>query len=161
MTFAGGMTAGLGTLYQLFYNGLQTGRGGDGVCAGADGAGLVEFYGVARSAGVAKHFHRGRGRTAAGNGDAVSRNLFAAGFYLGGPRRNAIRLLAGTVPLLVIAGTLEGFSVAVGSAGGCEISDGRGVVAGVGILADVSGHRPGSQPDSAYAPAGGCSEEPV
>jgi len=106
--FAFGITAGLGTIYMLFFNGLLFGV----ITAACWQAGmalpLLSFiapHGVLELPAIF---------IAGGAGLLIARGLLFPGLL---PRRDslvraggqAVRLLLGTIPLLVIAGVIEGF----------------------------------------------------
>ena len=145
MTFAGGITAGLWTLYELVLQWHGTGRGEHGLRTGAHGSGPVELRRGAWSAGAAEHLHR-RGRGPAHrHGHAVSRNLQAPGFAgarLGGshpaPRRN--RAAAGD------RRDAGGVSVAVGRTHCGQVPYRRRAVFGPWIVADVGTERARASP---------------
>lgn len=107
-TFAGGMLAGLGTLYLLFYNGLMMGVVGMACAQARMSLNLWSFVAAHGALELPSIFIAG------GAGLRLAAGLLFPGIYSRGDalRRAAvesIRLLAGTVPLLIIAGTLEGF----------------------------------------------------
>ncbi len=108
MTFAGGLLAGLGTLYLLFFNGLQIGVIGTS-CARAHMAldlwSFVAAHGALELPSIV---------IAGGAGLRLAAGLLFPGMLrhkdaLALAGSEAIRLLAGTIPLLVIAGVLEAF----------------------------------------------------
>jgi uncharacterized membrane protein SpoIIM required for sporulation len=106
--FAGGALFGIGTVYILINNGLQIGAV----------AGLASLYGLGDDLSAFVSPHGGIELTvifiAGGAGLRMGYAMLAPGFL---PRRaavviaanRAIRLMAGCVPLLLIAGTIEGF----------------------------------------------------
>ncbi|HEX4005092.1 MAG TPA: stage II sporulation protein M [Acidobacteriaceae bacterium] len=107
-TFAGGMTAGLVTLYQLFYNGLLMGVIATACARARMALDLWSFVAAHGALELPSIFIAG------GAGLRLAAGMLFPGIYT---RRDStkraaaesVRLLAGTVPLLVIAGTLEGF----------------------------------------------------
>jgi uncharacterized membrane protein SpoIIM required for sporulation len=107
-TFAGGITAGLCTLYELFYNGLQIGVVGTACAQARMALDLWSFVAAHGALELPSIFIAG------GAGLRIATGMLFPGIYtrrdsLKRATVDAIRLLAGTVPLLVIAGTLEAF----------------------------------------------------
>jgi len=108
MTFAGGITAGLWTLFQLFFNGMLLGV--IGVACGMNQM-SVKLWSFVAPHGVlelpAIFIAGGAGlRLAQGllfPGTLARRDSLA----LGG--NEAVRLLVGVIPMLIVAGTIEGF----------------------------------------------------
>jgi uncharacterized membrane protein SpoIIM required for sporulation len=108
LTFAGGITAGLFTLYSLFNNGLMLGAIAV-VCrqhhmalslwsfVAAHGALEIPSIMIAGAAGL---------RLAAG---LLFPGMLRRGAALALAGLEAVQLIAGTIPLLIIAGTLEAF----------------------------------------------------
>ncbi len=107
-TFALGITAGLGTLYMMFFNGLLIGV--IGVACYLSGMSLqlwsfVAPHGVLELPAIF---------IAGGAGFRIAQGLLFPGVL---PRRDslaragseAVQLLLGTVPILIIAGLIEGF----------------------------------------------------
>ncbi|MGC2299039.1 MAG: stage II sporulation protein M [Acidobacteriaceae bacterium] len=106
MTFAGGILGGLGTVYLLFYNGLQLGVVGT-ACArqhmALDLWSFVASHGALELPSIV---------IAGAAGLRLATGMLFPGIYtrrdsLARAAVEAVRLVAGTVPLLVIAGTLE------------------------------------------------------
>ncbi len=108
LTFASGVLAGFGTVYLLFFNGLQIGVIGT-ACAQAHVAlDLWSFVAAHGALELPSIFIAG------GAGLRLASGLLFPGMLprkdaLAAAGHDAIRLLAGTIPLLVIAGVLEGF----------------------------------------------------
>ncbi|MFZ0661897.1 MAG: stage II sporulation protein M [Acidobacteriaceae bacterium] len=108
MAFAGGIAAGLGTLYLMFFNGVEIATVLT-ACAQAHMAGdLLSFMAAHGALELPSIFIAGGAglRLAAGllfPGVLSRRDSLALG------AREAIRLLAGVVPLLFVAGMLEAF----------------------------------------------------
>ena len=106
--FAGGLTAGLGTVYMMVWNGVLLGV----VAVACARAGLaVQFWSF-----VAPHgsLELPAIMIAGGAGLMLARGLLAPGTAgrmdsLRDSAATAVRLVLGVVPLLVIAGTIEGF----------------------------------------------------
>jgi uncharacterized membrane protein SpoIIM required for sporulation len=106
--FAAGMTAGLGTLYLLAFNGLLIGVVGMACWAAGMSVPLWSFvapHGVLELPAIfiagASGLRLGQGLLFPGLLPRRQALTFAA--------RDAVRLIAGCVPLLVIAGVIEGF----------------------------------------------------
>ena len=105
---ATGMLAGIGPVYMMLFNGLMIGVVGSACFRTGMSVGAVELRRATRRPRTAGDLHRRRRRPAAWRGI-----LFPASL----PRRDsiaeaggeAVRLLLGVVPLLVIAGLIEGF----------------------------------------------------
>jgi uncharacterized membrane protein SpoIIM required for sporulation len=107
-TFAGGITAGLWTLYELFFNGMELGVVST-ACAQARMAldlwSFVAAHGALELPSIC---------IAGAAGLRIATGMLFPGIHkrqdsLARASVEAIRLLAGTVPLLMIAGTLEAF----------------------------------------------------
>ena len=108
MAFAGGVLAGLLTIYVLILNGLLIGTVA-GLCQ-AHGLGLALWsfvlpHGVIELSVI---FIAGGAGLMLGHA-LVSPGLLRRQDALAGAARRAVRLIFGCVPLLVIAGTIEGF----------------------------------------------------
>ena len=109
IAFAGGIVFGLGPVWSMFFNGLLLGVIGVACAAARHVGGPVELRRAARLAGAALDRSCRRRR-----GCAWAHGVLFPGLYR---RRDSIalagveatRLVAGVIPLLVIAGTLEGF----------------------------------------------------
>jgi uncharacterized membrane protein SpoIIM required for sporulation len=107
-TFAMGITAGLGTLYMLFFNGILIGVIGVACFLNQMSLDLWSFvapHGVLELPSIF---------IAGGAGLLLAKGLLFPGFLsrkdsLQAAGAEAIQLLLGTIPLLVIAGTLEAF----------------------------------------------------
>jgi uncharacterized membrane protein SpoIIM required for sporulation len=108
MTFAAGITAGVGTLYMLFFNGMMLGV--IGVACGTHDMGLpfwsfVVPHGVLELPAIF---------IAGGAGLLLAQALLFPGalsrrdsLAVGGTK--AVRLLVGVIPMLIVAGTIEAF----------------------------------------------------
>ena len=107
-TFAGGITAGLWTLYELFFNGLQMGVVATACAQARMALDLWSFIAAHGALELPSIFIAG------GAGLRIATGMLFPGIYkrrdsLARAAVEAIRLLAGTVPLLIVAGTLEAF----------------------------------------------------
>lgn len=108
MTFAGGITAGLWTLFQLFFNGMLLGVIGAACGLNQMSVKLWSFvapHGVLELPAIF---------IAGGAGLRLAQALLFPGtlsrrdsLAVGG--NEAVRLLVGVIPMLIIAGTIEGF----------------------------------------------------
>ena len=107
-TFAFGITAGLGTIYMMVFNGLMMGVVGAATWRGGMALQLWSFvapHGALELPAIC---------IAGGAGFEIARGLLFPGLL---PRRESLaqaggratRLLLGTVPMLVVAGVIEGF----------------------------------------------------
>jgi uncharacterized membrane protein SpoIIM required for sporulation len=108
IAFAGGVLLGLGTVYVLVSNGFTLGAV----------AGMAATYGLGPDLGSFVAAHSGIELTvvfiAGGAGLRLGHSILSPGLLsrpaaLSAAARQAIRLIFGCVPLLMIAGTLEGF----------------------------------------------------
>lgn len=108
MTFALGITAGLGTIYMLFFNGLLLGVVGTACWLNQMSLQLWSFvapHGVLELPSIF---------IAGGAGLRIAHGLLFPGFLtrkdsVRSAGAEAIQLLLGTIPMLVIAGIIEGF----------------------------------------------------
>ena len=129
MAFAGGIAAGLGTLYLMFFNGVEIATVLT-ACAQAHMAkDLLSFMAAHGALELPSIFIAGGAglRLAAGllfPGALSRRDSLALG------AREAVKLLAGVVPLLFVAGMLEAFLSPSGAAAGVKFA-----VGGVLLLA--------------------------
>jgi uncharacterized membrane protein SpoIIM required for sporulation len=107
-TFAFGITAGIGTIYMMVFNGLMLGVIGAATWRGGMALQLWSFvapHGVLELPAIF---------IAGGAGLEIARGLLFPGML---PRRESLaeagsrasRLLLGTIPMLVVAGVIEGF----------------------------------------------------
>jgi uncharacterized membrane protein SpoIIM required for sporulation len=108
MAFAMGITAGLGTIYMMFFNGVLIGTIGAACWQAGLSLGLWSFvapHGVLELPAIF---------IAGGAGLLLAKGLLFPGLL---PRRDslaqaaqvAVRLVLGIVPVLVVAGVIEGF----------------------------------------------------
>ena len=108
MTFALGITGGLGTIYMLLFNGLLIGVIGMACHLAGMSLKLWEFvapHGVLELPAIF---------IAGGAGLKIAAGLLFPGYLprresLGRAGTEAVQLLLGTIPILIIAGTIEGF----------------------------------------------------
>ncbi|MGC1159590.1 MAG: stage II sporulation protein M [Acidobacteriaceae bacterium] len=132
MTFAGGIAAGLGTLYLLFYNGLQLGVVATACAQARMALDLWSFVASHGALELPSIFIAG------GAGLRLATGMLFPGIYtrsdsLSRAAVDAIRLVAGTVPLLVIAGTLEGFLSPSGAPVAVKFLTGAVLLLGLGL----------------------------
>lgn len=108
LTFAMGITAGLGTLYMIFFNGLLLGVVGTACWLNQMSLQVWSFvapHGVLELPAIF---------IAGGAGLRIAHGLLFPGFLsrrdsLHAAGADAIQLLIGTIPMLIVAGILEGF----------------------------------------------------
>jgi uncharacterized membrane protein SpoIIM required for sporulation len=149
-TFAGGITAGLWTLYELFFNGLQLGVVGT-ACAQAHMAlDLWSFVAAHGALELPSIFIAG------GAGLRLATGMLFPGIYtrrdsLTRAAVDSIRLVAGTVPLLVIAGTLEAFLSPSGAPVAVKFLTGAVLLLGLGLWLS-SGQGSGDRVQSSVVP---------
>lgn len=130
MAFAGGIAAGLGTLYLMFFNGMEIATVLT-ACAQAHMAkDLLSFMAAHGALELPSIFIAGGAglRLAVGllfPGALSRRDSLALG------AREAIRLLAGVVPLLFVAGMLEAFLSPSGAAVGVKFAVGGALLLGL------------------------------
>ena len=108
LTFASGITFGLGTLFLLWNNGWQMGVIGAACAQHGLGLSLWSFVASHGALELPSIFIAGAA------GLRLATGLLFPGYLARGPAltqagAEAVRLVAGTVPLLVVAGMLEGF----------------------------------------------------
>jgi uncharacterized membrane protein SpoIIM required for sporulation len=132
MTFAGGMLAGLGTLYLLFFNGLQLGVVGTACAQARMALDLWSFVASHGALELPSIFITG------GAGLRLATGMLFPGIYtrrdsLTRAAVDAIRLVAGMVPLLVIAGTLEAFLSPSGAPVAVKFLTGAVLLLGLGL----------------------------
>jgi uncharacterized membrane protein SpoIIM required for sporulation len=108
MTFAMGITAGIGTLYMLFFNGLLLGVVGTACWLNQMSLQLWSFvvsHGVLELPAIF---------IAGGAGLRIAHGMLFPGFVsrkdsVQAAGAEALQLLLGTIPMLIVAGILEGF----------------------------------------------------
>lgn len=123
MTFAGGIAAGLGTLYLMFFNGVEIATVLTACAQHHMAKDLLSFMAAHGALELPSIFIAG------GAGLRLASGLLFPGVL---PRREslavgaqeAIRLLTGVVPLLIVAGTLEAFLSPSGVAAGAKFAVG-------------------------------------
>ena len=142
VTFAGGIAGALGTIFLLFNNGLQMGVIST-ACARAHMAlDLFSFVSAHGALELPSIFIAGGAglRLGAGllfPGMLTRRDSLALG------AKEAIRLLAGVVPLLIVAGLLEAFLSPSGAPVGVKFAVGAVLLTGLGIWLVEGGRRNG------------------
>ena len=121
MSFAFGITAGIGTCYVIFVNALMLGAFvghfvnhglGYVCCAFLAGHGILEIFAILISGGAGLRL----GLTMAMPGPLTR----LAALRQGG--REAALLVLGTIPMFIVAGTIEGFVTPSRLAGGAKIA---------------------------------------
>jgi uncharacterized membrane protein SpoIIM required for sporulation len=130
MAYAGGIAAGLGTLYLMFYNGLMIGVIATACSRAHMALDLFSFIAAHGALELPSIFIAGGAglRLAAGllfPGVLSRRDSLTLG------ARESIRLLAGVVPLLVVAGLLEAFLSPSGAAVGVKFAVGGVLLLGL------------------------------
>lgn len=147
MAFAGGIAAGLGTLYLMFFNGVEIATVLT-ACARAHMAkDLLSFMAAHGALELPSIFIAGGAglRLAAGllfPGVLSRRDSLALG------AREAVRLLAGVVPLLFVAGMLEAFLSPSGAAAGVKFAVGGALLTGLTFWLAEGGRDSGRKPAS-------------
>lgn len=142
VTFAGGIVGAFGTIFLLFNNGLQMGVIST-ACARAHMAlDLFSFVSAHGALELPSIFIAGGAglRLGAGllfPGMLTRRDSLAVG------AKEAIRLLAGVVPLLVVAGILEAFLSPSGAPVGVKFAVGAVLLTGLGVWLVEGGRRLG------------------
>jgi uncharacterized membrane protein SpoIIM required for sporulation len=142
VTFAGGIVGAFGTIFLLFNNGLQMGVIST-ACARAHMAlDLFSFVSAHGALELPSIFIAGGAglRLGAGllfPGMLTRRDSLAMG------AKEAIRLLAGVVPLLVVAGILEAFLSPSGAPVGVKFAVGAVLLTGLGFWLVEGGRRTG------------------
>lgn len=144
-TFAGGILAALGTIYLLFNNGLLMGVIG-AACARAhmllDLFSFVSAHGALELPSI---FIAGGAGLRLGAGLLVPGMLSRRDSLVLGARE-AIRLLAGIVPLLFVAGILEAFLSPSGTPIAVKFAVGAALLTGLGFWLTEGGRRFGLVP---------------
>jgi len=130
MAFVGGIAAGIGSLYLMFFNGLEIGVIATACSRAHMALDLFSFVAAHGALELPSIFIAGGAglRLGAGllfPGVLSRRDSLALG------AREAIRLLAGVVPLLVVAGMLEGFLSPSGVAVGVKFAVGAALFLGL------------------------------
>ncbi|MGC2162965.1 MAG: stage II sporulation protein M [Silvibacterium sp.] len=132
MAFAGGISGGVFTLYLMFFNGVMIGVIATACSRAHMAVDLFSFIAAHGALELPSIFIAGGAglRLAAGllfPGVLSRRDSLALG------AREAIRLLAGVVPLLVVAGILEAFLSPSGAAVGVKFAVGGVLLLGLGF----------------------------
>ena len=139
-TFAGGIVGGFGTIFLLFSNGLQMGVIST-ACARAHMAlDLFSFVAAHGALELPSIFIAGGAGLRLGAGVLVP-GMLSRPDSLALGAREAIRLLAGTVPLLVVAGMLEAFLSPSGAPVGVKFAVGGVLLTGLAFWLVESGRR--------------------
>jgi uncharacterized membrane protein SpoIIM required for sporulation len=123
ITFAAGITAGLGTIWLIFFNGLLMGVIATACQQAHMSRDLWSFVCPHGSLELPAIFIAG------GAGLRLASGLLFPGIYsrrdsIARAGREAVRLIAGIIPMLVIAGTIEGFFSPSGAPAGLKFAVG-------------------------------------
>lgn len=145
MTFAGGIAAGLGTLYLMFFNGVEIATVLTACAQHHMAKDLLSFMAAHGALELPSIFIAGGAglRMAAGllfPGVLPRRESLAVG------AREAIRLLTGVVPLLIVAGTLEAFLSPSGVAAGAKFATGAVLLVGLAFWLAEGGREAAPKP---------------
>lgn len=141
MAFAGGITGGIFTLYLMFFNGVEIGVIAT-ACAQAHMAkDLLSFVAAHSALELPSIFIAG------GAGLRIAAGLLFPGVLrrkdsLALGAREAVRLLAGVIPLLVVAGTLEAFLSPSGAPLGVKLAVGGALFTGLCFWLFEGGREP-------------------
>jgi len=142
ITFVGGIIGAFGTIFLLFNNGLQMGVIGT-ACARAHMAlDLFSFVSAHGALEVPSIFIAGGAGLRLGAG-LLFPGMLSRKDSLALGAKEAIRLLAGVVPLLVVAGILEAFLSPSGAPVGVKIAVGGVLLIGLGFWLIEGGRRNG------------------
>lgn len=148
-SFAGGIVGGFGTIYLLFSNGLQMGVIST-ACARAHMAlDLFSFVAAHGALELPSIFIAGGAGLRLGAG-LLFPGMLSRRDSLALGAREAIRLLAGTVPLLVVAGMLEAFLSPSGAPVGVKFAVGAVLLTGLGFWLVEGGRRRYPTPSPRY-----------
>jgi uncharacterized membrane protein SpoIIM required for sporulation len=132
MAFAGGIAGGLGTLYFMFFNGLEMGVVST-ACARAHMAlDLFSFVAAHGALELPSIFIAGGAGLRLGAG-LLFPGMLSRKDSLALAAKDAIRLLAGVVPLLFVAGMLEAFLSPSGAPVGLKFAVGAVLLTGLGL----------------------------
>jgi uncharacterized membrane protein SpoIIM required for sporulation len=147
MAFAGGISAGVGTLYLMFFNGVEVATVLTACAQAHMAVNLLSFMAAHGALELPSIFIAGGAglRLAAGllfPGVLSRKDSLALG------AREAIRLLAGVVPLLFVAGMLEAFLSPSGAAVGVKFAVGGVLFLGLGFWLVEGGRAAVSSPTS-------------
>jgi len=131
LAFAGGIVGGVGTIYLMFFNGLEMGVIST-ACARAHMAlDLFSFVAAHGALELPSIFIAGGAGLRLGAG-LLFPGMLARKDSLARAARDAIRLLAGVVPLLFVAGMLEAFLSPSGAPKGLKFGVGAVLLTGLG-----------------------------
>src|SRR6185437_5018634 len=108
MTFASGIVAGLGTLYLIGWNGVLLGVVGAACAQAHMSASLWSFVAPHGSLELPAIILSGAAGMRLGQG-LLFPGAYSRRHSIAGAGRDAVRLMAGVIPMLIVAGTLEGF----------------------------------------------------
>lgn len=141
MAFAGGITGGIFTLYLMFFNGLEIGVIATACSQAHMLKDLMNFVAAHSALELPSVFIAG------GAGLRIAAGLLFPGVLrrrdsLAVAAREAVRLLAGVVPLLVLAGLLEAFLSPSGAPLGAKLAVGGALFTGLCAWLAVGGRTP-------------------
>ena len=132
VTFAGGIAGAFGTIYLLFNNGLQMGVIGTACTRAHMALDLFSFVAAHGALELPSIFIAGGAGLRLGAG-LLFPNMLTRRDSVALGAREAIRLLAGVVPLLVVAGILEAFLSPSGVPMGVKFAVGAVLLIGLGF----------------------------
>ncbi|HUY81305.1 MAG TPA: stage II sporulation protein M [Acidobacteriaceae bacterium] len=152
MAFAGGITAGIFTIYLEFFNGLQIGIIGTACAQAHMLKDLLNFVAAHSALELPSIFIAG------GAGLRIAAGLLFPGVLkrkdsLALAAREAVRLLAGVVPLLVMAGLLEAFLSPSGAPFGVKLAVGGTLFTGLCFWLAEGGRGAGRTAHAASPPS--------
>lgn len=130
MAFVGGIAAGIGSLYLMFFNGLEIGVIATACSRAHMALDLFSFVAAHGALELPSIFIAGGAGLRLGAG-LLFPGVLSRKDSLALGAREAIRLLAGVVPLLVVAGMLEGFLSPSGAAVGVKFAVGAALFLGL------------------------------
>jgi len=139
LAFAGGIVGGIGTIYLMFFNGLEMGVIST-ACARAHMAlDLFSFVAAHGALELPSIFIAGGAGLRLGAG-LLFPGMLSRKDSLARAARDSIRLLAGVVPLLFVAGMLEAFLSPSGAPKGLKFAVGAVLLTGLGFWLAEGGH---------------------
>jgi uncharacterized membrane protein SpoIIM required for sporulation len=154
MAFAGGITAGIFTLYLMFFNGVEIGVVATACAQAHMLKDLLNFVAAHSALELPSIFIAG------GAGLRIASGLLFPGVLrrkdsLALASREAVRLLAGVVPLLIVAGMLEAFLSPSGAPFGVKLAVGGALFTGLCVWLAEGGKSRADRPGVSVAQASG------